>query len=48
MGTPWPATLNAVSELLTTEELTALNLRIAEQESYEDIASEWLTDNGLN
>ena len=41
-------TLNAVSELLTTEELTNLNLPIAEQESYEDIASQWLSDNGLN
>ena len=41
-------TLNAVSELLTTEELTNLNLQIAEQESFEDIASQWLTDNGLN
>ena len=40
--------LNAVSELLTTEELTNLNLLIAEQQSYDDIASQWLTDNGLN
>ena len=40
-------TLNGVSELLTTEELTNLNLRIAEQESYADIADSWLTDNGL-
>ena len=40
--------LNAVSELLTTEELTNLNLQIAEQESYEDIASQWLADNALN
>jgi len=40
--------LNAVSELLTTEELTNLNLLIAEQQSYEDIASQWLTDNGLS
>jgi osmoprotectant transport system substrate-binding protein len=40
--------LNAVTELLTTEELTNLNLRIAEQESYEDIASQWLADNALN
>ena len=40
-------TLNAVSELLTTEELTNLNLRIAEQESFEDIADGWLSDNGL-
>lgn len=39
--------LNAVSELLTTEELTSLNLLIAEQQSYEDIADQWLTDNGL-
>ena len=47
-GDALASALNAVSELLTTEELTALNLRIAEQESYEDIASEWLTDNGLD
>ena len=40
--------LNAVSELLTTEELTNLNLQIADQESFEDIASQWLTDNALN
>lgn len=39
--------LNAVSELLTTEELTNLNLLIAEQQSFEDIADQWLTDNGL-
>jgi len=39
--------LNAVSELLTTEELTTLNLLIAEQQSFEDIADQWLTDNGL-
>jgi len=46
-GDTLASTLNAVSELLTTEELTNLNLRIAEQESYEDIANQWLTDNGL-
>jgi osmoprotectant transport system substrate-binding protein len=46
-GDDMAAVLNAVSELLTTEELTNLNLSIAEQESYEDIASGWLTDNGL-
>ena len=40
--------LNSVTELLTTEELTNLNLSIAEQESYGDIASQWLSDNGLN
>ena len=46
-GTTLADALNAVSALLTTEELTNLNARIAEQESYEDIASEWLSDNGL-
>jgi len=40
--------LNAVTELLTTEELTNLNQQIAEQESYEDIASQWLSDNALD
>jgi osmoprotectant transport system substrate-binding protein len=40
-------TLNAVSALLTTEELTNLNLLIAEQQSFEDIADQWLTDKGL-
>lgn len=39
--------LNAVTALLTTEELTALNVLIAEQQSYDDIASQWLSDNGL-
>jgi osmoprotectant transport system substrate-binding protein len=39
--------LNAVTELLTTDELIALNLQIAEQQSYEDIAAQWLADNGL-
>lgn len=47
-GETLASTLNSVSELLTTEELTALNLRIAEQESYGDIASQWLADNGLS
>jgi len=40
--------LNAVTELLTTEELTNPNQQIAEQESYEDIASQWLSDNALD
>jgi osmoprotectant transport system substrate-binding protein len=40
--------LNAVVELLTTEELTNLNLAIASQDSYADIASQWLSDNSLN
>jgi osmoprotectant transport system substrate-binding protein len=46
-GSQLAGILNAVSELLTTEELTNLNLAIAEQESFEDIADQWLTDNGL-
>ena len=46
-GDDLAAALDAVTELLTTEELINLNLSIAEQESYEDIASQWLTDNGL-
>ena len=47
-GDDLASVLDAVSELLTTEELTNLNLSIAEQESYDDIAAQWLTDNGLN
>ena len=47
-GDEMAAVLNSVTELLTTEELVNLNLSIAEQESYEDIASQWLSDNGLN
>ena len=46
-GDTLATTLNAVSELLTTAEITDLNLLIAEQQSYEDIADAWLTDNGL-
>jgi osmoprotectant transport system substrate-binding protein len=46
-GSQLSGVLDAVSALLTTEELTNLNLAIAEQESYEDIADRWLTDNGL-
>jgi osmoprotectant transport system substrate-binding protein len=46
-GDALATTLNAVSELLTTEELTNLNLQIADQESFEDIADQWLSDNGL-
>jgi len=41
-------TLNAVSELLTTEELTNLGAAIIlNGESYEDAAAQWLEDNGL-
>jgi osmoprotectant transport system substrate-binding protein len=42
-------TLNAVTALLTTEELTALGVQyVNEQMSFEDIASQWLADNGLS
>ena len=41
-------TLNSVSELLTTEELTNLgNAVVINGESYADAASQWLEDNGL-
>ena len=40
--------LNAVSELLTTEELTRLNAALADsQASFEDAAAQWLEDNGM-
>ena len=41
-------TLNAVSEKLTTEELTSLGVEVAvNQTSYADAAQAWLEDNGL-
>lgn len=41
-------TLNAVSAKLTTEELTKLNVRVGvDQESIEDVARQWLADQGL-
>lgn len=41
-------TLNAVSEKLTTEELTSLGVEVAvNQVSYADAAQAWLEDNGL-
>ena len=41
-------TLNSVSELLTTDELTNLgNAVVINGESYEDAARQWLEDNGL-
>jgi osmoprotectant transport system substrate-binding protein len=47
-GATLEETLNAVSEKLTTEELTSLGVLVAvEQQSYEDVASQWLADNGL-
>jgi osmoprotectant transport system substrate-binding protein len=42
------ATLNAVSEKLTTDELTKLNVQVSvNQESVEDVARQWLEDQGL-
>ncbi|HEX2765592.1 MAG TPA: ABC transporter substrate-binding protein [Candidatus Limnocylindria bacterium] len=42
------STLNPISELLTTEELTNLgNQVVINGESYEDAAAQWLEDNGF-
>jgi osmoprotectant transport system substrate-binding protein len=42
------STLNPISELLTTEELTNLgNAIVINGESYEDAAAQWLEDNGF-
>lgn len=42
------STLNAVSAKLTTDELTKLNVLVSvNQESIEDVAAQWLTDQGL-
>lgn len=42
------ATVNAVSAKLTTDELTKLNVRVSvNQESIEDVAAQWLADQGL-
>jgi osmoprotectant transport system substrate-binding protein len=42
------STLNAVSRLLTTEELTSLGASVVlDGESYADAATRWLEDNGL-
>jgi len=47
-GETLESTLNAVSELLTTEELTNLGAAvILNGESYEEAASQWLEDNGF-
>jgi osmoprotectant transport system substrate-binding protein len=41
-------TLNAVTARLSTEELTKLNVAVAvNQQSFEDAAGQWLTDQGL-
>lgn len=40
--------LNAVSEAMDTETLTSLGVQVAvDQEPIEDVADQWLTDNGL-
>lgn len=47
-GDTLESTLNAVSELLTTEELTNLGAAVVVNgESYADAARQWLEDNGL-
>lgn len=47
-GDQLESTLNSVSELLTTEELTALGAAvIINGDSYEEAASQWLEDQGL-
>jgi osmoprotectant transport system substrate-binding protein len=48
-GDELASTLNAVSALLTTEELTNLGVEVAvNQTSYRDAAAQWLSDNGLD
>jgi osmoprotectant transport system substrate-binding protein len=48
-GDTFADTLNAVSAQLTTEELTSLGVLVAvEQQSYADVARQWLEDHGLN
>ena len=47
-GETLESTLNAVSALLTTEELTSLGASVVlDGESYADAAAQWLEDNGL-
>ena len=42
------ATLNAVSAALTTEDLIEMNGRLANQESFDTVAGDWLAKNKLN
>lgn len=42
------ATLNAVSAALTTEDLIEMNGRLANQESFDTVASDWLSKHKLN
>lgn len=42
------ALLDPISEAMTTEDLTALNVRVGlDQEDVADVATDWLTENGL-
>ncbi len=42
------ALLDPVSDAVTTEDLTALNVRVGlDQEDFADVATDWLTENGL-
>lgn len=42
------ALLDPVSDAMTTEDLTALNVRVGlDQEDFADVATDWLTENGL-
>ncbi|MGW5383405.1 glycine betaine ABC transporter substrate-binding protein [Nocardia sp. NPDC003963] len=42
------ATLNAVSAALTTEDLTAMNVRVGNLDDMHDVAKEWLVSEGLS
>jgi osmoprotectant transport system substrate-binding protein len=42
------ATLNAVSAALTTQDLIEMNGRLANQDSFDDVAGDWLTKHNLN
>ena len=40
--------LDEVSEKLTTDDLVAMNGRLANHEGYDAVAEDWLTENGMN
>lgn len=42
------AILDSISAALTTQDLVAMNSRIVEHDSYEQIATDWLASKGLN
>lgn len=41
-------TLDAVSTALTTDDLIKMNGKLAAQEGYDAVASDWLAEKGLN